>query len=250
MSPHDARWNCIHRLTFRHGRFWRVGRAVFVFLAARQVFLALLAAPLLLACLLAPTAAQSQPAMPTVTIAGSGKTVFEGADATFTLTASPAPSAPVTVNVNVAEFRRIAGDGQTGLRKVTIGTNGTGRLTVTTVDDDMYSGYGTSISATVQAGDGYAVGRPSWGAVIVYDDDYTSLLRLAVSGTVLHPSEIITEGQKLAFLFRVGRAPRTSLPVKAKFVRTGDFIRSYPIHPSWTGQHRDFLMWLRGDVTG
>ena len=112
------------------------------------------------------------PNTPVVSIAG-GLSIAEGGTATFTLTANPAPQGSITVSVNVADSGDFADSGQTGTRQVTIGTDGTATLTVTTVNDDADEPNGT-IAATVLMGTGYA---PSGGAgtasIAVSDDDRT-----------------------------------------------------------------------------
>ncbi len=118
--------------------------------------------------------------LPEVTIAG-GAAVTEGSGdaAIFTLTASPAPSADLTVTVVVAEE---AGQGQdfvdagsegTG-RSVTISTSGTAEYTVAITDDDVDESNGT-ITVTIEAGSDYTVGDPGTATVVVNDDDTAGL---------------------------------------------------------------------------
>ncbi len=107
------------------------------------------------------------PQTPEVNItAASGGT--EGGDATFTLTATPAPASNLAVSVTVTA----AGDYgvTTGDRTVTIPTTGSATLTVATVDDDADEPNG-SVTLALNAGDGYAVGALSSLAVDILDDD-------------------------------------------------------------------------------
>ena len=107
--------------------------------------------------------------VPVVSIAG-GAAVVEGTSATFTLTAAPAPTGNITVNVTVADSGAFAGAGQTGARTVRIGTGGTVRLTVSTVDDRTDEPNGT-VTATVGAGTGYSVHRTSGSATVTVNDN-------------------------------------------------------------------------------
>ncbi|MCY3596436.1 MAG: hypothetical protein OXG71_03240 [Rhodospirillales bacterium] len=104
---------------------------------------------------------------PEVTIA-AGDGVTEGTAATFTLTADPAPSAPLDVSVTVAT------DGDYGItagtQTVTIPTTGGATLTLATTGDEADEADG-SVSVTVDDGDGYTVGDASSGSVAIADDD-------------------------------------------------------------------------------
>ena len=108
------------------------------------------------------------PATPEISVtAGSG--VTEGSNAVFTVTADPAPTAPLTVNVNVSQ------DGDwgvsTGSQTVTIGTTGSATLTVATSNDDADETDG-SVSVTVNSGDGYTVSTTQNQATVqVADND-------------------------------------------------------------------------------
>ena len=109
------------------------------------------------------------PSAATVSIQAGGD-IEEGQAATFTLIAAPAPSAQFTVNVTVADAAGVAGPGQTGSRPVSIGTGGTGTLTVATVDDDTESA-DARIVATLGDGPGYTVGAATQAEVLVRDND-------------------------------------------------------------------------------
>ncbi|MXW92744.1 MAG: hypothetical protein F4X42_12115 [Rhodospirillaceae bacterium] len=105
--------------------------------------------------------------VPEITIA-AGAGVTESTAASFTLTANPAPAAPLDVTVTVAA------DGDYGItagtRTVTIPTTGSYELTLSTAGDDADEADG-SVSATVDAGSGYTVGSASSGTVAIADDD-------------------------------------------------------------------------------
>ena len=105
--------------------------------------------------------------VPAIAIA-AGADVTEGGDATFTLSADPVPHAPLAVTV------ALTAEGAYGVtageRTVTMPVSGTATLTVATTGDDADEPDG-SVTATVNAGTGYAVGSASTASVAVRDDD-------------------------------------------------------------------------------
>ncbi len=102
---------------------------------------------------------------PEITI-DAGNDISEGQTATFTITAHPAPAAPITVNIVVSQD----GDwGASGAATVTVSGAST-TYAVSTGDDDSDETDG-SVTATVQPGTGYTVGTPSAGTVNISDDD-------------------------------------------------------------------------------
>ena len=106
--------------------------------------------------------------LPEVTIAADAASVTEGTGASFTLTATPPPAAPLEVTVTVAasgEFGITAGK-----KTYIIPTIGSYALTLAT-DNDGADETDGSVTATVDAGDGYTVGTASSGTVAIEDDD-------------------------------------------------------------------------------
>ncbi len=85
----------------------------------------------------------------------AGEATSEGGEAIFTLTADPAPATSLIVHVQVTQDGDFATSGQTGTRSVSLGSDGTARLTVATVDDVEDEPDG-SLTATVEPGDGYS----------------------------------------------------------------------------------------------
>ena len=108
------------------------------------------------------------PQRPRISIAPKTSSITEGASATFTLTATPAPAAPVQVGVTVAT------NGDYGItaakRTVTIPTTGSATLTLATAGDATDEPDG-SVTVTVTDGSGYTVGSSGSGTVAVQDDD-------------------------------------------------------------------------------
>ena len=143
----------------------------------------------------------------------AGDAVTEGGDATFTVTASPAPASPLSVSVTVAT----EGDYgiASGTRTVSIPTAGSATLTLATTNDDADEPDG-SVTLTVAAGDGYTVGDPASGSVSIADDD---LPPPAVSITAKAAS--VTEGGAAAFTLTADRAPDADLTVTLSVAETG-----------------------------
>ena len=105
------------------------------------------------------------PATPEITISG-GSGITEGGSATFTISASPVPASAITVNIGVSE----TGDwNATGTATVSV-NSATTTYTIATTNDDADEVNG-SVTATVQAGNGYTVGAASTATVAVADDD-------------------------------------------------------------------------------
>ncbi len=116
----------------------------------------------------AVSVARTKTQEPEVSIAAGGG-VTEGGDATFTVTADPAPSASLDVTVAITQ----SGDFgvSPGSHTVTVPTSGTVALTVSTTNDTADESDG-SVTATVGAGSGYTVSAGSGSAsVAVADDD-------------------------------------------------------------------------------
>ncbi len=162
------------------------------------------------------------PQTPVVSIAG-GSTITEGGTATFSLSATPTPPASITVNVNVDQTGDFAANGQTGTKQVTIGTGGTGSLTVSTVNDDIDEANG-SITATVNTGNGYSPsGTNGSASVQVNDNDepppQTSVVSIAGVSA-------ITEGGVAVFTLSATPRPATSITVSVNVGQTGNFAGS------------------------
>ncbi len=155
------------------------------------------------------------PTVPLVSISG-GSAVTEGESATFTLTASPAPSSAISVKVTIADNGSFAANGQTGSKKVTIGTGGTASLTVTTVNDSADELDGT-IAATLGTGSGYGIGSPNSASVTVRDDDDPTPV-ITISG-----GSTLTEGESATFTLTASPAPSSDISVRVMIADSGSF---------------------------
>ena len=119
---------------------------------------------------------------PVITIAAVTPSVTEGTDVTFTLTATPAPTADLTVTVSVDDEpgNFIAGSAPT---TVTIADDATtATLTVLTEDDDVNEAIGM-ITATVGNGVGYTFVAPATADVTITDDDPVPTLEISSSSS-------------------------------------------------------------------
>ena len=112
----------------------------------------------------------------TVTIR-PGSRVTEGGAATFTVSAIPAPTSNLTVNLRVADAPGadfVAGADE-GNQTVTIAANQRSvSYEVPTVDDDTDEP-ASPVTVTLRSGTGYRVGAPSSARVQVRDDDPTKV---------------------------------------------------------------------------
>ncbi len=152
---------------------------------------------------------------PEVSISGGGS-VTEGGNASFTITASPAPSANLTVDVSVAQIGDFGVT--TGTRTVTVPTTGSVTLTVSTSGDSVDESDGF-VTVTVSSGSGYTVSQSrGTSTVAVYDDDAASLpvVSVAADGTV-------TEGSPATFTVSANPAPTSALTVDVSVAASGDF---------------------------
>ena len=113
-------------------------------------------------------------ALPEVTIAAGSSSVTEGADASFTVTASPSPASALTVNLTVGQSGNFASSGSTGSSKtVSVPTSGSATYLVSTVNDNTDENNG-SVTVTVNAGTGYTVGSSNSSATVTVNDNDTA----------------------------------------------------------------------------
>ncbi|MXV88086.1 MAG: hypothetical protein F4117_05990, partial [Acidimicrobiales bacterium] len=144
--------------------------------------------------------------------------VTEGGDASFTVTASPAPSAPLSINVSVTQ----AGDYgvTTGSRTVTVPTSGSVTVSVPTADDDVDELDG-SVTVAVASGSGYTVSSTQGSASVgVSDDDDPPPAMPQISVTA---GSGITEGANASFTVTASPAPAQPLAVRVTVSQQGDY---------------------------
>ena len=196
------------------------------------------------------------PAMPTISIA-AGSRITEGSDAAFTVTASPAPTAALTVNVTISQSGNFGA--MTGSRTVTVPTSGSLIFTVSTFNDNTDESNG-SVTATVTTGTGYTVSQSAGLATVaVSDNDDPQPVNL--------PTVSISDGQDyedyLLIEFYLELSHASSVPVTVTIEMEegtatygGDFLGIDSTHTIAPGQTRITLyvplrtdLWPESDET-
>ncbi len=167
------------------------------------------------------TGADREPAVtPEITISG-GNAVTEGASATFSVTAYPAPAAPLDVTLRITQIGDFVEAGSLGVKTVTVPVTGSVSHTVSTTDDNKDESNG-SVTAAIRAGGGYTVGPGSSATVTVNDDDGTVVTpEVSISG-----GSAVTEGAAASFDITVVPAPSRNLSVSLNITQSGNFLRS------------------------
>ena len=157
-----------------------------------------------------------------VTIAAGDSPVTEGATAWWTLSATPAPTTELMVNLNWTQ----SGSFLPGTRPqtVTIPVSGAATVSVDTVDDGTDEPNG-SVTLSVAGGSGYAVGTPSTAAVTVTDnDDDNDGPALPVVTIRASGATSIVEGATASWTLSATPAPTTELMVNLNWTQSGSFL--------------------------
>ena len=150
---------------------------------------------------------------PAVTVS-AGAAVTEGGDAEFTVTASPAPTADLTVNLTVSDDATgdFVASADEGAKEVIIRANrASATFTVATVDDETDEADGAvriSIAASQATPADYAVGDPASASVAVRDDDVT------IQTVTVAAGDAVTEGGDARFTLTAVPAPAADLTVR------------------------------------
>ncbi len=149
---------------------------------------------------------------PVVSIA-AGANITEGGDATFTLTAAPAPTQAIDVKVSPL----LAGDyGISSADKtVSVPTSGTATVTFTTTDDSVDEA-GGSVTASIVSGTGYTSSTTNGSATVAIADNDVPELSIASDGDV-------TEGTAASFTITASPTPHTALSVDVGVSASGSF---------------------------
>ena len=158
------------------------------------------------------------PATPELSLS-AGSAVDEGGNATFTVTADPAPATDLTIAWTVAQSGDYLDAPGAGSRTVVLTAGATSTdLSVATVDDAADEADG-SVSVTLGTGTGYtiATGKGS-AAVAVRDNDEPTVSIAAGSG--------VTEGAAASFTVSASPAPAAPLDVTLTVAQSGDFAAS------------------------
>ena len=155
-------------------------------------------------------------AVPEISIA-AGSGVTEGSTASFTITASPAPTTALTVDVTVSQTGEFGAT--TGEQTVTIPTAGTFTLTVDTAGDTVDEADG-SVTAIVSAGTGYTVSSSAGSATVAVSDDDDPPPDPEIS---IAAGSNVTEGTAASFTLTASPAPESALTVSVTVAQSGDF---------------------------
>ncbi len=157
-----------------------------------------------------------------VSIAPGPSPITEGGHAEFVLTASPAPTSDLTVNLNVTQRGDFAAAADTGAATASIRAGDTTTThRVATVNDNADEANGSVTVAITGAAGGYGVGTPNSATVTVNDDDDVIAIAGVVSITPMTLS--ITEGGYAEFVLTASPAPASDLTVNLNVTQSGDF---------------------------
>ena len=160
------------------------------------------------------------PATPELSLS-AGSAVDEGGNATFTVTADPAPQSDLTIAWTVAQSGEYLAAPGSGHRTVTLTAGATSTdLTVATVDDAADETDG-SVSVTLGAGTGYTVatGKGS-AAVTVRDNDAT----FATPELSLRAGSAVDEGGNVGFTVTADPAPQSDLTIAWTVAQSGEYL--------------------------
>ncbi len=149
----------------------------------------------------------------------AGSAVDEGGNATFTVTADPAPSADLTIAWTVAQSGEYLAAPGAGSRTVVLAAGATSvALSVDTVDDAADEADG-SVSVTLGTGTGYTVATGKGSAAVAVRDNDEPVVSIAAGSGV-------TEGSPASFTVSASPVPAAPLDVTLTVGQSGDFAAS------------------------
>ena len=168
--------------------------------------------------------------LPQISISRDAASVGEGQAASFTLSASPTPTADLVVHLNISQSGDFAVDGTTGAKTVTFSANSaTATHSVATVDDAMDERDG-SVTARVVSRSHYRVASANEASVSVTDDD-VPVPEIRVTSVQAsrpaHQDGPEFEGTTLKFTLHADVAPEADLDVTVNVAEPGNaFVNS------------------------
>ena len=163
-------------------------------------------------------------ARPQVSVTAGPSPVTEGTAASFTLTASPSPSDPITVAYTVAQTGSYVTSANRGAKQIQIGTSGTATVTVPTMGDSTDEPDG-SVTVTVDDGTGYETGGSASATVRVEDDDQPRATpRLSVS----RGASSVKEGSPARFTIHASPTVSGTLSVRYRVGQSGSYLAAGP----------------------
>ncbi|MDE0114995.1 MAG: proprotein convertase P-domain-containing protein [bacterium] len=141
---------------------------------------------------------------PVVEVNALRNAVIEGDAAEFMVTAVPAPSAPLTVTIEVTTLGEMNDGIETGRRSFAIPESGSATISLATDDDSIHTAEHGTAAVTLEAGTAYRVGASNYSRVSVFDDDAPGLDFLpAVSITA---NGAVNEGSPAEFALAADKA--------------------------------------------
>ena len=151
---------------------------------------------------------------PRISVRALSSAIVEGGTASFELTASPRPAAPLNVRVEITDSGSFASQGEAGTRIVTIGANGRATIDVET-ENDLVSEPDGSLTARVLSDAGYLVTSSGRASVAVRDESIE--VRISAAGDIV-------EGDTARFTLTAHPAPPESLVVTVSIAENGSFL--------------------------
>ena len=168
-----------------------------------------------------PEQAEAQPVTPATPELSlrAGSAVDEGGNATFTVTADPAPQSDLTIAWTVAQSGEYLDAPGAGSRTVVLAAGKTSiALSVATMDDAADETDG-SVSVTLGTGTGYTVATGKGSAAMTVRDNDEPVVSIAAGSGV-------TEGTSASFTVSASPVPAAPLDVTLSVGQSGDFAAS------------------------
>ncbi len=154
--------------------------------------------------------------MPVITIEVTDADTGEPANAgTFRITATPAPEAPITVELAVRGLATNGVDYATIPSAVTIGTSGTATISVAVLNDSIPE-VPETVTLTLQDGEGYLVGGAAAATLSIADNDSAGLSIIRISASDPDAGEPANDGE-----FVVTATPAPHHPIQVDIAVSG-----------------------------
>ncbi len=148
---------------------------------------------------------EPEPVIPVLSIQAQADSVTEGATASFTVTAEPAPVEPISVSLTIAGQGDFTTAESTGAKTLTIDRETTS-LMIPTIQDFIDEADG-SITVTLQPADGYSRSPNPAATVTIHDDD-TAGFQLSAPG--IRIAEI---GQSTQYTIQLTSQPAAAVTI-------------------------------------
>ncbi len=188
----------------------------------------------------ANVADNDDPVLPYITISG-GSAVAEGGNVSFTVTATPAPTAALDVSVTVTQSGSFTS--QTGAQTVTILATGSTFFTIST-DNDAADEPDGSVTATIDTGTGYTVSSSAGSTTVnVTDNDNPPKKQEQLPVISIRKGDAVTEGSHASFWLEARPRPTADIYVTITVSQTGTFT-------SESGQRKVLISSSRGTSEG